>query len=150
MDTPKPPIDQVKRQVAHAIIATESGKVIGQLRDEKSWIDNPGKIATFGGGVEGDETPLEAMYREVVEEETNLPLKMEDFKPFDRIVEWRPLTKEWEIYNVFTVTITDEMLENLEVYEGQGWVEVTNPNDEKIVDTLRPVFVRFFEQNKIK
>ncbi|MAU34095.1 NUDIX hydrolase, partial [Candidatus Saccharibacteria bacterium] len=55
---------------AGILLVTESGKLIGQRRDDKPGIDNPGKVATFGGTVEEGESFRYAAWRELVEEET--------------------------------------------------------------------------------
>jgi len=51
------------------IIRRSDGKVLYQLRDDKSSIPTPNKWATFGGGIEkSDKSPREAIIREVMEE----------------------------------------------------------------------------------
>jgi 8-oxo-dGTP pyrophosphatase MutT (NUDIX family) len=145
MSIEKPSIDQVAHHYAGVIIVTESGRIIGQQRDNKPSIDNPGKIGTFGGSVESGEDFLQAAYRELVEEETNLTLTRDDLRLFWESVEWRPLTSEWEGYHIYTVTIPDAALETLEVYEGQGWAEVTDPHAETITVPVRPIYAKFIE-----
>lgn len=140
----KPTIDAVGHHYAGVILITESGRVIGQQRDDKPDIDNPAKISPFGGLVEGSESFLEAAYRELVEEETNLALQPEDFTLFWESVEWRPRTSEWEAYHIFTVTITDAALDALEVYEGQGWAEITSAEEPKLADQYRPIYAKVF------
>ena len=55
------------------ILLGRSGDLLLQLRDNKSWIVNPGKVGTFGGGGHEGETPVDAVIREV-KEETNIDL----------------------------------------------------------------------------
>lgn len=47
---------------------------------------NPGKIGLFGGGVEGNETPEECMYREVKEELSYRPVRVRFFET--RLYPW--------------------------------------------------------------
>ncbi len=53
---------------SHAIITTPDNRFIMQSRGYNPGITNPGGISLFGGGLEGDETPLECMKREILEE----------------------------------------------------------------------------------
>lgn len=52
----------------HAILKTPDGKYIMQSRGFNPGIHNPGGVSLFGGGLEGDETPLECLSRELLEE----------------------------------------------------------------------------------
>src|SRR4051794_24818244 len=56
------------RKVAAAIVFDTSGRLILQQRDDIPNILNPGKIGLFGGHVEGHETFLECVVREIHEE----------------------------------------------------------------------------------
>lgn len=131
---------------AGVLLVTESGKLIAQQRDDKPGIDNPGRVATFGGAVDPGEDFRHAAWREIVEEETNLNLNEEDFEHFLEDRAWRPLTAEWAERHFFIVTIPDSALETLEIYEGKGWVALTDSTDERIVDSWRPVFDQFFNR----
>ena len=53
---------------SHAILKTPDGKYIMQSRGYNPGIHNPGGVSLFGGGQEGDETPLECLIRELLEE----------------------------------------------------------------------------------
>lgn len=143
----KPSMSDVGHHYAGVILVTESGRVVGQLRDDKPGIDNPGNIGPFGGSVEGDESFLEAAYRELVEEETNLALAPEDFTLFWESVEWRPFTGEWEGYHIYMVTISDRALETLEVYEGQGWAEILRADQARISEPSRPIFAKVLQEH---
>lgn len=142
----KPLNKDVVHHYAGVILITPSRRVIAQQRDDKPGIDSPGKISPFGGTVEAGESYLEAAYRELVEEETNLVLAPEDFTLLWESVEWRPLTRECEGYHIFTVTISDQALAALEVYEGQGWMEVHDASQEKLVEPCRPIFAKLLQQ----
>jgi 8-oxo-dGTP pyrophosphatase MutT (NUDIX family) len=56
------------RRAAAAIVFDTSGRLILQQRDDIPNILNPGKIGLFGGHLEGDETFLECVVREIHEE----------------------------------------------------------------------------------
>lgn len=68
--TNPPPIQDVEHRYAGVLLVTNSGKVIGQRRDNKPTIDHPNKVGTFGGTVEPGGTPVEGAWRELVQEET--------------------------------------------------------------------------------
>jgi 8-oxo-dGTP pyrophosphatase MutT (NUDIX family) len=140
VDLPKP--EDVAHHFACTFLITTSGKLVGHLRDDKPMIDNPGKVGLFGGSVEPGEDPLTAAWRELVLEETNLQLQKSDFHHFVDAVTWRTLTSEWEVAHLYYVYIEDSVLETMEVYEGQGWVYISDPRDPKLATNLQP----FMEQ----
>jgi 8-oxo-dGTP pyrophosphatase MutT (NUDIX family) len=131
--------NEITHHYAGVLLITNSGKMIGQQRDDKVGIDNPGKVATFGGTVEDGETYRFAAWRELVEEETNLTTSENEFTLFFEDKSWRPLTAEWEERHFYTVFIDDGILETLEVHEGQGWIEITGVDDPNLVDAWRNV-----------
>lgn len=53
---------------AAAIIVTDDGRYLLQLRDDIAGIFYPGHWGCFGGAISGNETPLEALRRELAEE----------------------------------------------------------------------------------
>jgi 8-oxo-dGTP pyrophosphatase MutT (NUDIX family) len=57
-----------RRQDAAAIIHTEDGRYLMQLRDDKPGLRAPGHWGLFGGGIEPGENPREALVRELEEE----------------------------------------------------------------------------------
>lgn len=134
---PPPPVEEIEHHYAGVFIIAPDNKIIGQLRDDKPGIDNPGKVCTFGGTVEPDEDPKTAAWRELVKEETNLKLSLDDLKPVMDDVSWRELTIEWEVKHFFYARITDEQLADLEIYEGQGWTYIDSLNDPKLIDEWR-------------
>lgn len=109
----KPKVEDLSHKYAGTFLVTESGRIIGQHRDDKEGIDNPGKVTSFGGEIESGETPAECA--------------------------WRELTGEWEARYFYYAVISDEMLENLEVYEGQGWIEVHSSDDLNLANAWRIV-----------
>ncbi len=129
----------ITHHYAGLLLVTESGKIIGQQRDNNPNIDNPGKVATFGGTVEAGEDYRHAAWRELVEEETNLKTSEASLELFLEDNSWRPLTKEWEARHFYLAKISDAELDNLEVYEGMGWVGIIDENDASLVDEWRTV-----------
>lgn len=65
----------VLREVVGAILLNDRGEVLLQQRDDKPTLRYPGYWTFFGGAVEADESPDEAMRRELWEElKIELPL----------------------------------------------------------------------------
>lgn len=132
-----PPISEIEHQYAGVFLVTTSGKIVGQMRDNKPTIDNPNQVTSFGGTVEEDEDFDAAAWRELVEEETNLKLKPEEIHLYFEDVAWRKFTSEWEGRHFYYATITDAQFDQLEVYEGQGWVIIESPSDKLLVELWR-------------
>lgn len=135
----------ITHHYAGVLLVTKDGRMIGQQRDDIPGIDNPGKVATFGGLIDPGETPLQAAVRELVAEETNLLRTPDQLTLFLEDVAWRDLTSEWAGRHFYYTHITDEELANLEVHEGQGWAEIMNEDDKDLVDTWR-VVVKLFRE----
>lgn len=138
--------NNITHHYAGVLLETEDGRLIGQQRDDKPGIDNPGRVGTFGGTVEAGEDPLQAAWRELVEEETNLTIPKEALKPFLVDTALRKLTGEQEARHFYAATITAEQLKNLEVYEGQGWAEICGADDPLLIDLWRPVIQAYIDQ----
>lgn len=128
---------EARHHYAGIFLVTASGKIIGQQRDNKSTIDNPNRIGSFGGTVESGEDPHTAAWRELVQEETNLKLTLDDITLFFEDVAWRALTKEWERRHFYYARISDADLNALEVYEGQGWAFINSAQDELLIELWR-------------
>ena len=133
---------------AGAILHTPDGRAFGQLRDDIEGIDNPGRIGTWGGGIDIGETPEDAVHREVVREETNLDLAKSAFVLLCMDEERRDLTGKMEHRWFYTAEITEQQLYDIEVYEGQGCIEVCSPEDPLLIDTWRPIFSRYFASRR--
>lgn len=56
------------RDVAAALLVTEDGRYLMQLRDDRPGVSLPGHWGCFGGGVETGESAADAMVRELEEE----------------------------------------------------------------------------------
>ena len=83
------------------------------MRDDKPEISFPNHWDLFGGHVEADETPEQALVREL-KEELNIDVReFEFYKAFESLNEENPNTKF-----VFVVRIK-EAAEELTLYEGQ-------------------------------
>lgn len=146
----KPNIQDVEHQYAGVFLVTESGKIVGQRRDDKPTIDNPNKVAAFGGTIETGETPVVAVWRELTQEETNLTVSQEDIHTLSQDVEWRELTGEWEGRHFFYANIHDRDLQTMEVYEGQGWAYINGKDDPDLTDTWRPVVAALMKKLNLK
>lgn len=137
MSTTPPNADEVDHHYAGVFLVTDENRIIGQLRDNKYWIDNPGKVTSFGGTVEKNEEHQAAAWRELVKEETNLTRNPGDLIHFLDDVSWRPLTEEWEVRYFYYVKVSEEEVAKLEVYEGQGWVYIEGFDDPKVAELWR-------------
>lgn len=133
----QPSISEVSHHYSGVFLVTDSGKIIGQQRDNKPSIDNPNRIGSFGGTVEAGEDYAAAAWRELVQEEANLAIAKEDIKLYFEDVAWRALTKEWEGRHFYYAKISDAVLDGLEVYEGQGWAVIESPDDPLVIDLWR-------------
>jgi 8-oxo-dGTP pyrophosphatase MutT (NUDIX family) len=145
-----PELDQIGHHYAGVLIETEDGRLIGQQRDDKPGIDNPGRVGTFGGAVEAGEDPQQAAWRELVQEETNLKLAKNALHLFLEDTAIRDLNNEIEARHFYFVKITNDQLSQLEVYEGQGWVEITGPADPMLIDSGRSVIEAYINQRESK
>lgn len=121
---------EITHRFAGTFFVSSSGKIIGQQRDDKPGIDNPGQISAFGGAMEGDEEPLSTALREL-EEETNLIVNEERLKKLIDYTAYREMTGEWQRIYYYYLNITDEELNKLIIYEGQGWAYINGSNDPK-------------------
>lgn len=127
-------INNVSHHYAGVFLVTESGDILGQLRDDKPGIDMPGRVGTFGGAMEPeDETPLHGALRELAEE-TNLEIDPFEVVHLTTSIGWRVRTEEWEGRHIFYMTIPDDAVSALEIYEGQGWTVITGSDDPRLID----------------
>jgi 8-oxo-dGTP pyrophosphatase MutT (NUDIX family) len=140
-----PDLEKIKHHYAGVLLTTDDGRIIGQQRDDKPGIDNPGKVGTFGGMVEPGEQYRYAAWRELVKEETNLKLSESALTLFLEDTAWRQLTEEWEARHFYHVSIGSDELSTLEVYEGQGWAEIQGPDDPRLIELWRPVIQKYID-----
>ena len=148
-----PNLADIEHHYAGVLLVTDDGKIIGQQRDDKPGIDNPGKVGTFGGTVEPGEQYRYAAWRELVKEETNLKLGEDALTLFLEDTAWRKLTQEREARHFYYASVSNATLDTLEVYEGQGWAEIQGPDDPRLIELWRPVIQKFInlqaEQKKL-
>lgn len=100
-------------QVSTALLFDGNNKLLIYLRDDKPEISFPGYWDLFGGRVEAEETPEQALVREL-KEELNIDIeKYELYKTFESPTEANPNVKF-----VYVVKI-EAAAESLTLYEGQ-------------------------------
>jgi 8-oxo-dGTP diphosphatase len=101
------------------VLPVKEEKVLLQLRDEHAPTD-PGEWAFFGGGMEEDESPKEAVRREAFEE---IRLRVEDPSLF---CERRQPHPYFPTEYVFIVEVKEEDIQGLELHEGRDmdWFSV--------------------------
>lgn len=125
------------------LLVTNSNSLLLQQRDINPNIVNPGLVTTFGGKVEGNETPLEGALREI-REESNLNPKEKDllfFKNFTKIEKDGTQTL-LHIYILRNVSTKD-----LEIYEGEGYFEIQredNLSKIKLSPTAKEIITEYF------
>jgi len=100
-------------QVATALLFDRNNKLLIYLRDDKPEISFPNHWDLFGGHVEANETPEEALVRELKEE---LDIEISDYQ-FYKSFESRNEAKA-NVKFVFEVYI-EQAAEELTLYEGQ-------------------------------
>ncbi len=133
------------RRCALAMLIDVHGRFFGQQRDNKPDIAQPGRVGFFGGGLEGNEIPIEAAVREI-EEETNLRFPPESFEPLTAYFAWRPLTSEYEAVCPYALTNIDSS--HLEIFEGQNAIEITDMDDPGLASTVLPALRECFSLYK--
>ena len=101
-------------QVATALLFDRDNKLLIYLRDDTPEISFPNHWDLFGGYVEANETPEQALVREL-KEELNIDVhEFEFYKAVESFTEAKPNTKF-----VFVVRI-EQAAEELTLYEGQN------------------------------
>jgi 8-oxo-dGTP pyrophosphatase MutT (NUDIX family) len=100
-----------------AVVRLGDGRFLMQLRDARPDIWYPGTWGCFGGTVEGDESPIEALRRELREE---LEFELREAVPISQLdfdLRAVGLRKYFRAY--FLVKLSNEELERLILHEGQ-------------------------------
>jgi 8-oxo-dGTP diphosphatase len=134
------------RKISTGIILyhPQKSSVLLALRDDIPTIKFPNQYDIFGGGVEGDETPFEAITRELGEElslkATGAPLTLPDVELFSIFVDTR-LTQQ----NIFVATLPYE-IEELTLHEGQSmrWFTEEEVKRTPLAFDFNPVVESFF------
>jgi len=128
MDTPLPPSDHpggvlpwgpgwVHRDVA-ALLVTEDGRYLMQLRDDFSWLRVAGHWGLFGGRVEAGETPREALFRELREELEFTPTVARWFIETASVIPQLGVPPSQKTF--FEVPVTPAEVECLPLHEGRA------------------------------
>jgi len=106
-----------------AIIVLDDGRYLLQLRDNKPGIFFPGHWGLFGGGVGADETPVEALRRELDEE---LGLSFEEIRLLSRFdFDLVPMGLTRIYREFFEVPLPVAAMANLRLGEGEAFSAFT-------------------------
>lgn len=99
-----------------ALLIHEDGRYIMQLRDGKSDIFFPGHWGCFGGAIEQDESPLDALRRELREE---IELDVTDARQFTKFdFDFSPVGYATVSRFYFEVDVADSYFRTLVLHEG--------------------------------
>lgn len=99
-----------------ALLIHEDGRYIMQLRDGKPDIFFPGHWGCFGGAIEQDESPLDALRRELREE---IELDVTDARQFTKFdFDFSPVGYATVSRFYFEVDVADSDFRNLVLHEG--------------------------------
>jgi 8-oxo-dGTP pyrophosphatase MutT (NUDIX family) len=101
--------------VALAILRV-GGLYVLQLRDNRPDVASPGFWALFGGSLDGNETPLAAIRREIREE---LALDVTEWDELWRVRYYVPLRDAEVLHHIFAADVTDVWARHV-LYEGQA------------------------------
>lgn len=103
---------------AACLISIDKEELVLQLRDESGAIFFPGRWGFFGGAIEGEETPLDAIIREVYEE---LSIKI----PKERFERSGLMTLKLSDFTLerhfFLLDISQDEASQIVLGEGQRW-----------------------------
>lgn len=101
---------------AAAIIVTEDGRYLLQLRDDLPQIWYPGHWGLFGGAIDPGENELEALHRELREE---LELEATETRLFTGFeFDLNPEAKRRHFRNYYEVRVTEATVGRLILHEG--------------------------------
>lgn len=126
-----------------AILVNARGEMLLQQRENKSELLYPGHWSTFGDAVEPDETPDEAIRRELLEE-IELQPELTLWQMFEHryVYQGRPTAVEQYIY----VGRVDAEAGAIALHEGQalGFFGPDNLDDLSVAFGFKPLFRAFF------
>lgn len=95
---------QGSARFTHAVLVAD-GRYVLQLRDDKPGIAAPGMWALFGGTVEPDEQPSDAVVREIGEE---LGVALSDFRELWVVERFSDFAQAVALYSFFEADITSQ------------------------------------------
>lgn len=136
---------QPARRCVSALLLTADGKLVIQLRDDKSDLLFPAHWATLGGAIEAGETPDEAMSRELTEE----------IEPVPPVTFWRCMEHQFEdsgkhhtVENHIYVGDLPCPLNEIKLYEGQRLAAFSKHEIDRLplAYGLETVFKTFFDE----
>lgn len=129
------PVLQIGNAVA-AILRTEDGGYVLQLRDDVPHIWYPGHWGLFGGSVDPGEDELAALRRELYEE-LELEIDSARARLFTRFqFDLQPLGFEQYFRSYYEIAISDAEIDRLVLHEGAAMRTV--PGDEMLTMKLVP------------
>ncbi len=119
---------------AHCLLVTPDNKIILQKRSNDPRITLPGKTGMFGGSLEEDETPLECLHRELMEE---LEIDAANFtvEKLNTYQKTQELDNSDFLIHIYLVKFVHSS--QLKVNEGDGFIEDTASNLLKIDNLTR-------------
>jgi 8-oxo-dGTP diphosphatase len=104
---------------ASAILVTETGRLLMQLRDDGKPIAFPGHWGCFGGHVEAGEDLHQAIRRELLEEIGHAPAELRLFTSY--VYQLAPRGRIfWERESIFVGRIAEVQVPNLSLMEGEA------------------------------
>jgi 8-oxo-dGTP pyrophosphatase MutT (NUDIX family) len=101
-----------------ALLVTAAGMYVLQRRDDRLGVDFPGFVGLFGGGIEGEELPEDALTRELQEELSFAPARLSPFATL--IFDERPFGGWCCRRRFFEVPVSPGDIDTMSVSEGQG------------------------------
>jgi 8-oxo-dGTP diphosphatase len=121
-----------------------AGRYALQHRDNRPDVASPGFWALFGGGVDGHETPLAAIRREIREE---LALDVTEWHELWRVRHYVPLRDADVLLHIFAADVTDMWARHV-LHEGQAAglfpiEELPHPMEAVVVALLERYHDRF-------
>lgn len=112
-------------QASHALLVADNGEIFLQHKDGKEKILNPGKVAMFGGAIEGDKDEIEGLRRELFEE-LELDLDKYQFYKLNDYSKTKELDTVDRLIHVYVVKNVD--IKKLNLHEGQAIISDTLEN----------------------
>jgi len=131
----EPPVALGVTDSVGALLTDPDGRYLMQERDVKPGIFFPGCLSLFGGGIEPDETPVEAMHRELFEE-LGLRLVSARLEAFGSMVfDWAGASGTRWFYQA---GLDEDELNRIRLGEGAA-LRRMSPRELFASDTLSPV-----------